>query len=316
MSTFRIDTKGVPGKMDSLARLRKKLTEGADLLDQYVSELHSEELSGIRSVLRKLSKKLQTDAEAVKKLETGLEEAAGKYMILENRLRTPKPAGENPAYDEEGNCGGSQLSPMAFYRGEDGEIRQGIQSIIRSYYPGLDDRGTEKLLADLELEGCGYVALANTLFGQYAGREEQFLKVFGFPMYAGTGELNFELLVTDLYCSKDKHWKTGTTREEREEIWEDYLEEKGIPVDVRTVEVTAENYEELSWEGELIVGINPCILFDSDGKKVVETEGGHAMTITGMTDDGMFKVSSWGMEYYIMPDDPAYERIQFQQVCY
>ncbi len=85
---------------------------------------------------------------------------------------------------------------------------------------------------------------------------------------------------------------------------------------MRTVEVTAENYEELSWEGELIVGINPCILFDSDGKKVVETEGGHAMTITGMTDDGMFKVSSWGMEYYIMPDDPAYERIQFQQVCY
>ena len=54
MSTFRIDTKGVPGKMDSLARLRKKLTEGADLLDQYVSELHSEELSGIRSCTEKI----------------------------------------------------------------------------------------------------------------------------------------------------------------------------------------------------------------------------------------------------------------------
>lgn len=316
MSTFRIDTKGVPERTDSLARLSRKLIEDAGLLDQYASEFRSEGLSGIRSALRKLSNKLQMEAEDAKRLQAGLEEASRQYIILENRLKIPKPAEENPAFDEEGSCGGSQITPLAFYRGEDGEIRQGIQSIVRSYYPGLDEKGTEDLLADLELEGCGYVALANTLFGQYVGREDQFRKIFGFPMYAGTGELNFELLVTDLYCSKDKRWKTGTTREEREEIWEEYLEEKGIPVDVRTVEVTAENYEELSWEGELIVGISPCILFDSDGKKVVEAEGGHAMTITGMTDDGRYKVSSWGMEYYIVPNDPAYERMQFQQVCY
>ena len=140
MSTFRIDTKGVPERADSLARLSRKLIEDAGLLDQYASEFRSEGLSGIRSALRKLSNKLQMEAEDAKRLQAGLEEASRQYIILENRLKIPKPAEENPAFDEEGSCGGSQITPLAFYRGEDGEIRQGIQSIVRSYYPGLDEK--------------------------------------------------------------------------------------------------------------------------------------------------------------------------------
>lgn len=39
------------------------------------------------------------------------------------------------------------------------------------------------------------------------------------------------------------------------------------------------------------------------------------MTVTGVTEDGRFIVSSWGKRYYIDPDTD-YNRLQFQQVRY
>ena len=35
-------------------------------------------------------------------------------------------------------------------------------------------------------------------------------------------------------------------------------------------------------------------------------DGGHAMMVTGLTDDGRIEVSSWGERYYITPDDSDY----------
>lgn len=39
------------------------------------------------------------------------------------------------------------------------------------------------------------------------------------------------------------------------------------------------------------------------GNSVRHEEGGHAMTITGVTDDGRYVVSSWGDKYYLKPDE-------------
>lgn len=108
----------------------------------------------------------------------------------------------------------------------------------------------------------------------------------------------------------------GTTRESREYRWEKYLKDRGVDVDVKNVDVTLDNYNEVAVKGDLVVGVSPCILYDSSGKKVVNQDGGHAMTVTGITDDGMYKVSSWGKEYYIKPDDSVYDRMQFQQIIY
>lgn len=316
MSRFRMDTRKVPWRMELLRRWKKDLEVHRESVKEIEKELRREEMTGVCCSLKDLDRRLQEEAQDAEKLLQALEEAAARYTELEERLKVPKTGEENPAYDEDGRYGGSQTAPLAVFLEEKDETYQELCEIIRSHYPQYSDRQMEKLVRDLELEGCGYVALANTLFGQYVGREEQFAEIFGFPMYSSSGELNTDLLVMDLYCSEDDPEKTGTTREEREEIWETYLKKHGVPVDVRTVEVTADSYEELSWEGELIVGISPCVLFDSGGNKVLEAEGGHAVTVTGVTEDGMFRVSSWGMEYYIRPEDPVYERIQFQQVCY
>ena len=40
-----------------------------------------------------------------------------------------------------------------------------------------------------------------------------------------------------------------------------------------------------------------------DGTVAQVIDGGHAMTVTGVTDDGKLIVSSWGNQYYIDPDE-------------
>ena len=47
-----------------------------------------------------------------------------------------------------------------------------------------------------------------------------------------------------------------------------------------------------------------------------DRDAGHAMTITGVTDDGRFIVSSWGETYYLDSDLSGYSRCEFQQVIY
>lgn len=213
-----------------------------------------------------------------------------------------------------------------------------LADIVRKYYPDFSDEEIEKYLEKLESEGCGYIALTNTLFKQYVGREDEFEKTFGFPMYDKNGDLNYDALVTDFYSSTDNHneksflwWKwddvdesedksdiqgSGTTREKREYRWEKYLKEHNVDVDVKNVDITIDNYNKVSSKGDIVVGVSPVILYDCDGNEVYNEEGGHAMTVTGVTDDGMYKVSSWGKEYYIKPDDSVYNRMQFQQIMY
>ena len=112
--------------------------------------------------------------------------------------------------------------------------------------------------------------------------------------------------------SATKGW--GTTRESREYRYEMYMRDHGIDVDVKNVDVSAKNFDSISKNGEIVVGIRPCVLYDSQGNKVVEIDGGHAMTVTGVTSDGMLIVSSWGEKYYIKPG--SYGREQYQQVIY
>ena len=316
MSRFTIDTLKASENASFLAKWRVCLKDCAEMLEALTEEPADAGTAQIQEALRMLSGRIKSGAEKGKRLQDALEKAAAYYALTENRLTEPSPSQENPAYNGRGSYGGSQVTPLAAFRGKREGVYEELCRIVRSYYPSYSDSQVEGLMERLELEGCGYVALANTLFGRFAGRESQFRNIFGFSMYNRYGELNYDLLVTDVYCAGDDPGKTGMTREEREKVWERYLGERGIPVDVRTVEVTRENFEELSWQGEIIVGISPCILFDKEGRRVTDESGGHAVTVTGITEDGMLRVSSWGMEYYVRPEDPVYERIQFQQVCY
>ncbi len=227
----------------------------------------------------------------------------------------------NPSYthDDGLHYGGNQGSAARRWgRGD----RDQLRSIVRRYFPELPDERIADLLSEMNSEGCNYMAWVNTIFGQYIGREDLFAKDFGFSMYDENGYPNYDLVMLDFYCVEGEiDGETyGLTKRTSETRWENYLKVKKIKVDIINLDVTVDNYEELSEQGEIVVAISPLRLRNHEGNLVDTRDGGHAMVITGVsTINGkkMYKVSSWGGAYYIDPDDfDENMRIEFQQSRY
>ena len=212
----------------------------------------------------------------------------------------------SPAYS--GNSyGGNQGSAVKNY--------MDFADIVRKYNPNLSDSEVNSFLTNMNKTGCAYVAMSNTLFAQYAGREKDFENTFGFPMYKEDGTINSDSLIVDYYCS------TGTNRGisfvTQASTWEAYMEKNGISVKFDTsVKPTAQNYNELSKNGEIVLSMKPLCLRDVNGNMVDSRDAGHAVTITGYTEDGMLTVSSWGRQYFVDPAVDTRSITGYMQVIY
>lgn len=194
------------------------------------------------------------------------------------------------------------------YGGNQGSPRYNVEElgeIVRRYYPNCDEYDeVYAFLNELNSKGCGYVAVVNTIFAEFAGREDEFERIFGYPMYKADGTLNYDAVLVDFYCDQNGPKSNGTNVKSRKKKWEAFMKKHGIKVTVDTyVNVTIDNYEELAEQGELIIAIHPLRLRNEDGELVDKRNGNHAMTIIGVTEDGMYIVSSWGKKYYIDPKD-------------
>jgi hypothetical protein len=246
-------------------------------------------------------------------------------------------------YDKYGRYGGMQHGPL--------QTPDRYDAIIEKYYPGLSvsqlwtifpptrtiwaenggqvsvidlflnpekyhSRRYEIFLMGIHYEGCEYVALVNTVFLQYIGREYEFEATFGFPLYVD-GDFNYNALIVDFYASSGTADGSGLNAWKSEGIWEKYLADRGVEVDVTpSIKVTPQNFAEVSEKGEIFVEVFPVLLFNEDGGEEDNRKGGHAMVITGVTSEGYFIVSSWGKTYYVHPDDPRYIFINYAQVEY
>lgn len=228
-------------------------------------------------------------------------------------------------FDTKGEYGGSQRKPVA--------APSEYLNIVRKYHPDYTEEQVNKCLMMLKTEGCGYIAMINTVFLRFYGQEEEFKKHFGYPMYTRDGKLNFNELLVDFYCATDNHYGFlwfdmedpledakfekgfGTVAESREWRFEKYMKDHGVPVDVRLVTADPKRIKGLLEKGPLVVAVKPITLYDINGKVLYSSDAGHAMTVTGVADNGLIRVSSWGEEYYIKYRSySAYER--YQQVIY
>lgn len=218
-------------------------------------------------------------------------------------------------FDDDGSYGGDQGSPQK----QQGERKQELYDTIRKYYPNMSDKEAADYLKKLNSEGCGYTAVINTIFAAYEGREKEFEKTFGFPMYHN-GDLNYDRLLVDYYAATDNHKKgwfgrdtirpsedpsategDGTNAGSRKYRTELYLSDKNVDVSItNNKKVTPDNFEKLSEDGYVIVSFHDGNLENEDGSTAQYIHG-HAMTITGVTEDGRYIVSSWGETYYIDP---------------
>ena len=248
-------------------------------------------------------------------------ETKNSGFLQADRIETGKNESQidSIVFDDEGLYGGDQGAPRAVWRAEE---KAELYQIVRQYYPNMSDDEIRDYLDKLNNEGCGYVAIINTIFAAYEGREEEFEKTFGFPMYGNDGDLNYNHLLVDFYSATDNHnrflfWDTvnnnedpsstkgsGTTPSSRKYRTSLYLSDKGVEVDIDTnVKVTPENFSQVSNDRYIVIRYHNGNLQYEDGSTAQYINGGHAMVVTGVTEDGRYIVSSWGDKYYIDPNE-------------
>ena len=165
--------------------------------------------------------------------------------------------------------------------------------------------------------GCSYIAMANTIFVEFANRPNEFEQIFGFPMYTVDGcgvRINFEFLSIHLYNNFGCDGR-GTSARQRAELFPVYLENRGIIASItyenHSVDGIAEAFNDALQNGnQIILRQSPTILHRlednvaRDGSNpIVDLPGRHAVTVTGITEEGNILVSSWGEEFVLMPSD-------------
>lgn len=228
-------------------------------------------------------------------------------------------------FDSDGLYGGSQNLP------KQDPIR--YFDILKKYNKNCTYEQLVEKLTLLSTEGCGYVALVNSIFLRFYGQEEQFGDVFGFSMYDADGKLNFNDLLVDFYFATDNHNRFlgfdyydskedknyekgyGTTLETSKWRFEQYMKKHGIRVKLELIKPRLYNIEEQLLKGPITVSVNPTCLYDVEGNLIHDAKGGHTMSVVGVSNKGYVKVSSWGREYYVkMGSYSKYE--YYQQVLF
>ncbi len=273
------------------------------------------ELSDENRKISAMNSSAETISELYEKTDSSVGGCSSEKNSIPVNLTQRGACLENVFGDSDGKYGGNQGSPMNhLYE---------MAPIVRKYYPDMTDWEVMAHLEKLNSEGCGYVALTNTFFSQYDGTPEEFEEIFGFPMFKSDGSLNHDALITDFYCATDNHdefliffdikrdWQDtiadghyGTLPQDREHRWEMYMKQHGLDVDVKNVNVTIDNYNTISADGYVIIEVDDLYIKDNNGIYYPPARGGkHCMTVTGVTDDGLFVVSSWGDKWYLDPDD-------------
>lgn len=229
----------------------------------------------------------------------------GLWDVIKNFLGINKRVNEETidsiVFDDDGQYGGDQGSPqyVSSWFGQ----KKDLYKTVRKYYPNMTDKEIKEFLKQLNHEGCGYVAIVNSIFDTYVGREKEFEETFGFSMYY-KNDLNYDRLLVDMYTATDNREKDGTNYYDRQEIVKQYLGDKGIDVEIElTEDITPDNLLEKEKEGNVVIQYFYGNLYNEDGTVAQYIDGGHAMTITGVADDGRYIVSSWGNKYYLNPDE-------------
>ena len=88
-------------------------------------------------------------------------------------------------------------------------------------------------------------------------------------------------------------------------IYEQEVDSNAFFKETKPIAPTVENYDKLKKEGEVYLSAKSgSVFYPVDNKEnIQELEGGHIVTITGVTNDGRFIVSTWGDQYTIAPED-------------
>ncbi len=241
----------------------------------------------------------------------------------------------NPVvYNDHNEYGANQRHPYLTATTDPQEYAE-LCHIVALHFPEKSQAQIDELLQNLRQEGCGYVAMINSLFQVFIDRPDKFCEKFGFEMYDHDGTLNYNHVLVDLYCQTDNHngldllfytwdlynekedkiwadsdkdgkysWENkpaGNNEMQMKYRWESYCKKYGIKTSVKINRmITPANFEEYALQGSVSI---LCSNFTMHNSMNIDThvKGGHYMTITGVADEHTYIVSSWGKKYYLDP---------------
>ena len=224
---------------------------------------------------------------------------------------------------EEG-CGYSAMVNAIFvaYDGKEDEFKK---TFGFSMYNKDGDLNFDQLFIDIymntddkywpqEKGGINSSVLAELKKYSDEGKEAEFKEKYGVDLFADDNKDSYTmdafLALKAEYKDKDelKIKDEGVSEYAYQNRLTHYLNEHGVKCDVKVEEddpLTTEQAQKYMDEGKTItIAADEFMLYDKDGKPVQdEPIGAHWMTITDITDDGEYVVSSWGGKYYFRPDE-------------
>ena len=216
-----------------------------------------------------------------------------------------------------------------------------IASGLKKLFPNASMEEYVSYLEKICNTGCGYVAFANSVFKSFEGKEKQFENIFGYPMYrenSGKKYYNTYRLAFDAFnyiwaeasdytleqivygddnINENNNNPVqlgsdggGGTWDSMQYLFKDFMKEKynfDIKVEVDR-DVSADDLntkiEEYSKIGyNVVAGTKGYNLYDMDDTLSYSNGGGHAMSVTNVTDDGNIIVSTWGNSYVLDVSD-------------
>lgn len=357
MSSFDVKIQGLKMQADHFGEISESLMNQANQLEKINGSLKGIGLGALNTNFLSMVMKLRKRSKKVSELQNALYRIIALFLEAEQTIMGWESLFEDIfeeirekideyyndyinveefeidsiVFDDEGLYGGAQGHPQNATE----EELEALYSLICSNNPDHEFTPTEleAYLVRASSEGCGYIAMTNSIFVAFADNPEAFEEAFGYPMYGENGDLNYDMLFIDLYSSMDNinpdtgefdyyhdynskmdgekeaydFWTdtsgTGTNTNNRKYAYEQFLSEHGVSAEYhQKVDVTPSNVQSIIESGEtIIISYHNGQIYDVNGKP--QEIHGHAMVITGVTDDGKYIVSSWGEEYYLDPKE-------------
>lgn len=172
-------------------------------------------------------------------------------------------------------------------------------------------------------EEYGANALTNEVLSSYRDNEKAFEEEYGVPLYQDGDRTRFNPAAQQAVLDRHKNESVVTQSSDGvnymtfENRMQHYMKSKGVPMSSHQEKApsteTVKNYLDQGKSISILDG-DGFTLYNEDGSVKQSDMGGHWMTITGVTDDGRYVVSSWGGKYYLKPDELNWQHVEVTDI--
>lgn len=171
-------------------------------------------------------------------------------------------------------------------------------------------------------EEYGATALTNQVLSTYEGNEEAFEEEYGVPLYQKGDRTRYNPAAQQAVLDRHKNesvvteYSDGLNYLTFENRMQHYMKSRDIPMsshqEIAPSTESVKNYLDQGKSISILEG--DFTLYNEDGSVAQPDVGGHWMTITGVTDDGRYVVSSWGGKYYLKPDELNWQIVEVTDI--